>query len=138
MKTYFHSEVGLIPDFIFECVLFDPKVRQENGLATPLLGDIGPQYDNRGAYVFFEPCNQNSKIEIMWVGRSEKLRNRITNHWGNYSPKYDQENIIEIWGNYCWGNDFPFCPHVAIFISHGNLKDLEHNLMQLKPRFNTH
>ena len=118
--------------------MFDPKFREESNLPTPLISKIRPHYDMPGAYVFFEPCNQNNEIEIMYVGRSATLRNRIMGHWSNYTPLYQQKNIINEWANYCWDNDFPFCPHVAIFISYSNLNDLEHWLMQLKPKLNIH
>lgn len=138
INEFFLTRVELEPDFIFPGVIFDPVWRRENNTETPLLSDVGSQKDRSGAYVFFEPCNQDDQIEIMYVGRSQTLRNRITNHWGNYTPDYNYVNIMEEWYNYCWENDFPHCPYVAIFLSNGNSKDLEHWLMQLKPRFNTH
>ena len=141
MKLYFEDLVDIMPDFIFPLTMFDPKVRKENNLLTPLLSKTKPNYDKPGAYVFFEPCNQDSKIEVMWTGRSATLRNRITGHWGNYTPNYNTKNIIEEWGNYCWENNFPYDPHVAVFVHYGNnqeLRDLEHHLMQLKPKLNIH
>jgi len=130
-----------MPDFVFPLTLFDTLNRKMNNLPVPLVSKIKPSYDTPGAYVFFEPCNQNNEIEIMYVGRSKTLRNRISSHWNNYTPEYDGKNIIQEWFNYCWDNNFPYCPHVAIFVSFGNLQkleDLEHWLMQLKPKLNTH
>lgn len=138
INTFFLNKVQEKPDFIFSTLMFDPAWRSENNMPTPLLSDIGNQKDTPGAYVFFEPCNQNNEIEIMYVGRSKTLRNRLTGHCGQYISYEGQRKIIEEWFNYCFENDFPFCPHVAIFISYGNLKDLEHWLMQLKPKFNIH
>jgi hypothetical protein len=137
VKNFFMNKVGQYPDFIYSGMMFDPAWRKDNNLETPLRSE-NPNWDTPGCYVFFEPCNQNNEIEIMYVGRSAGLRNRITGHWGNYTPRYNQKNTIEEWGNYCWENDYPFCPYVAIFISYGNLRDLEHWLMQLKPKFNIH
>lgn len=141
IKLYFNNLVSIMPDFIFPLILFDTSNRKMNNLPTPLTSKIKPSYDTPGAYVFFEPCNQNNEIEIMYVGRSKTLRDRIGSHWNNYTSKYDEKNIIQEWFNYCWDNNFPYCPYVAIFISFGNLqelKDLEHWLMQLKPKLNTH
>ncbi len=141
MESYFKDLVDIMPDFILPLTLFDPEVRKEGNLPTPLLSKIKPHYDEPGAYIFFEPCNQNNKIEVMYVGRSLALRNRIRGHWGNYTPGYNMKSIIEEWSNYCWENDFPYDPHVAVFVHYGNnqeLKDLEHYLMQLKPKLNIH
>ncbi len=138
VKLYFKDLVDIMPDFIFSLTMFDPKSRKEGNLPAPIISKTKPHYDMPGAYIFFEPCNQNNEIEIMWVGRSKTLRNRINGHWGNYTPLYSHKNIINEWETYCWDNDFPYCPHVAIFISYGNLYDLEHWLMQLEPKLNTH
>lgn len=137
LKDWFKKLVGLRPEYIFSNVWFDPKVRKERGYSTPLRTKIKPLYDTSGCYVFFEFCNQDNEIEIMYVGSSNTLRNRIRGHWGNYG-RGRQRNPIEEWEKYTEIKDYPYNPHVAIFICYNKIRDLEHWLMQLKPRFNIH
>ena len=136
INSFFWKKALVKPNFIFPGIIFDPAVRKENNIETPLRSKIKPSYDMPGCYVFFEPCNQDSKIEIMYVGRSKTLRNRLGGHW---RAQHEGKNIITEWGEYCWSNNFPFCPYVAIFVFYGDIRILELDLMiKLKPKFNTH
>jgi hypothetical protein len=136
ISTFFLSNAQREPDFIFPATMFDPAWRLENNMPTPLWSNIGSQKDMPGAYAFFEPCNQNNKIEIMYVGRSKTLRVRLGGHWR--SGTGGTEPVIK-WFDYCWQNDYPFCPYVAVFICWENIRELENLLKHfLKPRFNIH
>lgn len=115
---------------VFPLEIFDRGVRKDCNIETPLLTSSPPHYDKSGCYVFFEPEQE----KVIYVGKSKTLRNRITNHWGNY---FKSNTALERFFNFSWSNDLPFSPQVAIFLSDGDLMILESYLKALaKPIYN--
>lgn len=137
--TFFLDKIQQKPNFIYPGVAFDPVWREENNIKMPGMSDPENLWDMPGVYAFFEPYNQRGEIEIMYVGRSKTLRNRLSQHWRGDGLTQNSNPPLQKWFNYCWDNNYPFCPYVAIFVFEDDIKELEFALKHyLKPRFNVH
>lgn len=122
------------PDHIFPGCWFDGKVRKEQKIRLPFRELKANNYKLYGCYVWLQPENSKGETEIMYVGRTTKLCNRLQQYWNDTTcPRF-----LRAWYEWAEENNEPFTPCVAIWLCE-NPADLEKKLIKaLNPRYNIH
>jgi excinuclease UvrABC nuclease subunit len=120
------------PDVIFDACLLDPTYSADVGESVPLHETASNNQCLSGCYAWIEVGNNDEApeiMEVMYVGKAARLRNRLINHFKN-------SKFLEKWGEQRLHDGQSFIPFIACWFTDERSK-LEVELIRtLSPKYN--